>query len=245
VTWRVLIADDHEVTRIGIRELLEQQQNIIVCAEAADGMQALATWRNSQPDIVILDDELPKINGMVVAERILKREPKQRIVVFGTMQSRHVVQQFLKAGVRSLISKTDPVSELLKAVRAVQQNRIYFTKAVDDFVLGRYLKADDLHNPSYQTQELTLREQEVIQLIAEGRSTKEVASALHIRPKTAETHRQNAMSKLGVHNAAQLTRHAIANGMVEAFTRALPACADLQEGSSRPWRLAAASAKAA
>ena len=236
---RILIADDHEVVRIGIRDLLEEQLNIVVCAEAVDGMQAIGMWRYSKPDIVILDDELPMINGMVVAQRILKQEPKQGIVVFGTIESEQVVLQFLKAGVRSLISKTDPVSELLKAICAVQQNRTYFTRNVGAIALRAYLNVDDLGNLGSWGQELSVREQEVVQLIAEGRSTKEVASTLHISIKTAETHRQNAMSILGLHNVAQLTRYAIANGILHGFTGVLSGGANSQAANLRPRRLAA------
>ena len=211
MVWRILIADDHEVVRIGIRDLLEQQQNIVVCAEAADGMQAIAMWHDSKPDIVILDDELPMINGMVVAQRILKYQPKQKILVFGSIESKQVVQQFLKAGVRSLISKTEPVSELLKAICALQQDHVYFTAMVGQVVRRDYLDPDDLPNLAYRREELSVREQEVIQLIAEGRSTKEVASALHISTKM-----QRLIAKL--YDIAQVTRDAIANGIVPAIS---------------------------
>jgi len=244
MVWRILIADDHEVVRIGIRDLLEQQQNIVVCAEAADGMQAIAMWHDSKPDIVILDDELPMINGMVVAQRILKYQPKQKILVFGSIESKQVVQQFLKAGVRSLISKTEPVSELLKAICALQQDHVYFTAMVGQVVRRDFLDPDDLPNLAYRREELSIREQEVIQLIAEGRSTKEVASALHISTKTAETHRQNAMSKLDLHNIAQVTRYAIVNGILPAMSGVSSANSNSQEANLRHG-LAAACAKAA
>ena len=213
MVWRILIADDHEVVRIGIRDLLEQQQNIVVCAEAADGMQAIAMWHDSKPDIVILDDELPMINGMVVAQRILKYQPKQKILVFGSIESKQVVQQFLKAGVRSLILKTEPVSELLKAICALQQDHVYFTAMLGEVVLRDYLDPDDLPNLAYRREGLSVREQEVIQLIAEGRSTKEVASALHISTKM-----QRLIANLGLHDIAQVTRDAIANGIVPAIS---------------------------
>jgi DNA-binding NarL/FixJ family response regulator len=215
VKWRILIVDDYEVVRIGIRSLLEEQGNITVCAEAKDGLEAIAEWQACNPDIVILDDGLPKVNGMDVAQRILQVQPKQRIVVLGEIRVEPVLRQFLKAGVRSLIWKTDPVSDLLKAVQAVQQDRIYFTKAVSDIVLRGYLSVGVPREPVDDENDLTLREREVTQLVVEGRSSKEVACVLNISTKTAETHRQNAMAKLGVHNVVQLTHYAIGKGIIK------------------------------
>lgn len=215
MNWRILIVDDYEVVRIGIRNLLEDQENITVCAEAKDGLEAIAEWRASNPDIVILDDGLPKVNGMAVAQRILQWQPAQRIVVLGEIQVEPVVRQFLKAGVRSLIWKSDPVSELLKAVQAVQRRCIYFSKAVSDVVLRGYLNVRAPQPMLDDENDLTLREREVTQLVVEGRSSKEVALLLNISTKTAETHRQNAMAKLGVHNLVQLTRYAIGNGIIK------------------------------
>lgn len=215
--WRILVVDDHEVVRIGIRSLLAEDQDITVCSEAEDGLDAIVKYRACNPDIVILDDELPKINGMAVAQRILQWRPLQRIVVFGTMHSDLIAQQFLELGIRSLVWKTDPASDLLSAVRAVQRNRLYFTKTVDDLVLRGYFGAGSRTASVDNDEELTLREREVTQLIVEGRSTKEVAVTLNISVKTAETHRQNAMAKLGLHSVVQLTRYAIENGILPSL----------------------------
>jgi DNA-binding NarL/FixJ family response regulator len=243
MAWRILIVDDHEIVRIGIKALLAPQKDIAICSEARDGREALAHWRAWKPDIVILDDEMPILNGLVVAQTILRCQPTQRIVVFGSMLSDLVANRFLQSGIRSLLWKADPASDLLAAVRAAQENRVYFTRTVDEIVRRGYLGTVSLRQP-FHSKELTLREQEIVQLVAEGRSTNEIALALNISIKTAETHRQNAMVKLGLHNVAQLTRYAIAKGIVQAFMGTTPACLDSGGVNLDSYRLEGLSAAA-
>ena len=217
---RILIADDHEVARRGIRAVLESHSGWEVCAEAKDGRESVELAAATKPDLVLLDIGMPNLNGLEAARQILATAPDVAILILTMHDSDNVVREVLRAGARGYLLKSDAGRDLVAAVEALQSQRTFFTTRVSQMVLdgfldrektGHILKRDD------STEVLTSREREVIQLLAEGKTSKEVAVALNLSVKTAETHRTNLMRKLGLHSVADLTRYAVRNGIVQVF----------------------------
>ncbi len=213
---RILIADDHEVARQGIRALLESHPGWEVCAEAKDGREAVELATNSKPDIVLLDIGMPNLNGLDAARQILATSPTIRILILTMHDAEQVVREVLAAGARGFVLKSDAARDLVAAVDALQHRRTFFTTRVTQMVLNGYLHQEKETQPSTKAV-LTPREREVIQLLAEGKTSKEVAVALKLSVKTAETHRTNLMRKLDLHSVADLTLYAIRNGIVQIF----------------------------
>jgi len=213
---RILIADDHEVARQGIRALLESHPGWEVCAEAKDGREAVELATNSKPDIALLDIGMPNLNGLDAARQILAMSPAIRILILTMHDAEQVVREVLAAGARGFVLKSDAARDLVAAVDALQHRRTFFTTRVTQMVLNGYLHQERESQPSAKTV-LTPREREVIQLLAEGKTSKEVAVALKLSVKTAETHRTNLMRKLDLHSVADLTLYAIRNGIVQIF----------------------------
>ncbi len=212
---RILIADDHEVARRGIRSLLETHSGWEICGEAKDGREAVELGGALKPDIFLLDIGMPNLNGLDAARQILAVNPDARILILTIHDSEQVVREVLSAGARGFLLKSDAGRDLLAAVEALQQRRTFFTPRVAQMMLEGYLRpqTDDLANQHV----LTPREREVIQLVAEGKTTKEIASALNLSVKTAETHRTNLMRKLDLHSVADLTLYAVRNGIVQIY----------------------------
>jgi len=213
---RILIADDHEVARQGIRALLETHPGWEVCAEARDGREAVELATNSKPDIALLDIGMPNLNGLDAARQILAMSPAIKILILTMHDAEQVVREVLAAGARGFVLKSDAARDLVAAVDALQHRRTFFTTRVTQMVLNGYLHQEKESQPSAKTV-LTPREREVIQLLAEGKTSKEVAVALKLSVKTAETHRTNLMRKLDLHSVADLTLYAIRNGIVQIF----------------------------
>jgi DNA-binding NarL/FixJ family response regulator len=213
---RILIADDHEVARQGIRSLLESHPGWEVCAEAKDGREAVELATNSKPDIVLLDIGMPNLNGLDAARQILAMSPAIRILILTMHDAEQVVREVLAVGARGFVLKSDAARDLVAAVDALQHRRTFFTTRVTQMVLNGYLHQEK-ENQSFAKAVLTPREREVIQLLAEGKTSKEVAVALKLSVKTAETHRTNLMRKLDLHSVADLTLYAIRNGIVQIF----------------------------
>jgi len=219
---RILIADDHEVARRGIRALIESHPGWEVCAEAKDGRDAVDLAASEKPDIVLLDIGMPNLNGLEAARQILAIRPSVAILILTMHDSDNVVREVLRAGARGFLLKSDAGRDLVAAVEALQRQRTFFTTRVSQMVLEGFLNrrngASDIGEPLGTSGELlTAREREVIQLLAEGRTSKEVAVTLKLSVKTAETHRTNLMRKLGLHSVADLTRYAVRNGIVQVF----------------------------
>ena len=221
---RILIADDHEVARHGIRALLEGHPGWEVCAEARDGREAVELAAISKPDVILLDIGMPNLNGLEAARQILAVNPEVAILILTMHDSDHVVREVLRAGARGFLLKSDAGLELVTAVEALQVQRTFFTTRVSQMVLEGYLDRDIREEGNVANGAepdsgdiLTGREREVIQLLAEGKTSKEVAVALNLSVKTAETHRTNLMRKLGLHSVADLTRYAVRNGIVQVF----------------------------
>lgn len=215
-TLRILIADDHEVVRHGIRVLLESHPAWQVCGEATDGRQAVEMEKQLKPDLVILDIGMPNLNGLDASRQILARNSRQRILILTIYETEQVVKAVLEAGARGFVLKSDAAHDLIAAVEALRENRTFFTSRVAEMVLKGYLKPEEKQADSEVTRPgLTAREREVVQLLAEGKSTKEVASILSLSVKTAETHRSNIMSKLNFHSVSELVLYAVRNNIVQ------------------------------
>ena len=213
---RILVADDHEVARQGIRSLLESHPGWEVCAEAKDGREAVEGASKFKPDILLLDIGMPNLNGLDAARQILATAPDARILILTIHDSEQVVREVLAAGARGFLLKSDAGRDLLAAVEALQHRRTFFTPKVAQMMLDGYLRPNEESDPSGQCV-LTPREREVIQLVAEGKTTKEIATALSLSVKTAETHRTNLMRKLDLHSVADLTLYAVRNGIVQIY----------------------------
>lgn len=213
---RILVADDHEVARKGIRSLLESHPGWEVCAEARDGREAVEYAGTMKPDIFLLDVGMPNLNGLDAARQILAIFPDARILIVTIHDSEQVVREVLAAGARGFLLKSDAGRDLVAAVEALQQRRTYFTPKVAQMMLDGYLRPHTESDPANQCV-LTPREREVIQLVAEGKTTKEIATTLSLSVKTAETHRTNLMRKLDLHSVADLTLYAVRNGIVQIY----------------------------
>ncbi len=212
---RILIADDHEVARKGIRALLEDHAGWEVCGEARDGREAVESASRLKPDVLLLDVGMPNLNGLDAARQILAMTPEARILILTVHDSEQVVREVLAAGARGFLLKSDAGRDLVAAVEALQHWRTFFTPKVAQMMLDGYLRPQE--SDASEKCVLTPREREVIQLVAEGKTTKEVATALNLSVKTAETHRTNLMRKLDLHSVADLTLYAVRNGIVQVY----------------------------
>jgi DNA-binding NarL/FixJ family response regulator len=213
--YRILIADDHEVVRRGIRSLLESHPGWEVCAEAKDGREAVERSKELKPDLVLLDIGMPNLNGLDAARQIIAKSPLTRVLVLTIHDSDEMIREVLAAGARGFLLKSDAGRDLITAVDAIQRHRTFFTSQVAELVLDGYLsRRQEVLVPKNR---LTPREREVVQLLAEGKTSKEVAVALDLSVKTAETHRTNIMRKLDLHSVADLTLYAVRNGIIQVF----------------------------
>lgn len=213
---RILIADDHEIVRKGLVSLVKSHAGWDVCGEAQDGREAVEKAKELRPDIIILDIGMPNLNGLDAARQILAHNPQCKILVLTITDTDGAVQAVLDAGARGFVLKSDAVRDLVSAVEALQSNKRFFTSRVSEVVqgsgFGRNRPASD---GKIKFPALTPREREVVQLLAEGKSSKEVASHLHISVKTAETHRSNIMRKLRIHSVPELVLYAVRNNLVQ------------------------------
>jgi DNA-binding NarL/FixJ family response regulator len=215
MTMRILVADDHEVVRHGVRALLEARPGWQVVAEAVDGREAVEKSKRLQPDVIILDIGMPGLNGLDAARQILKAAPKSGILILTMHESEQVVREVLAAGARGYVLKSDAGRDLVNAVEAVGRQRIFFTSSVAQVVLKRSLgRPSDGEPVPAEPVSLTHREREVVQLLGEGKSNKEVADILGISVRTAETHRSNIMHKLECGSLSDLVRYAIRNHII-------------------------------
>ena len=207
---RILLADDHELLRQGLRTLIEIQSGWQVCGEATTGREAVAKARELKPDIVVMDFTMPELNGMEATRQIHAALPRTQVLILTMHESEELVREVLAAGARGYVLKSDAGRVLVDALKALADQKPYFTSKISALVLEGYLNPITRENPA-----LTPREREIVQLVAEGRSTKELADRLGISPKTAETHRTNIMRKLNVHSVSEVVRYAIRNKLVE------------------------------
>jgi DNA-binding NarL/FixJ family response regulator len=217
--FRILLADDHEVVRAGLRALLEEQQGWEVVAEAVDGREAVDKATKLKPDAVVIDIAMPSLNGLEAVRQIVKAVPHCRVLVLTMYDSDPLIQQVLQAGARGYLLKSDAGRDLVSAIDALRRNKTFFTPKVSQMVLEGYLdKSPKEKEPECEAESLRLtsRQREIVQLLAEGKSSKEVAAVLGLSVKTAETHRANIMRKLDCHSVTELVRYAIRNHIIAA-----------------------------
>lgn len=213
-TFRILLADSHPVFRMGVSYLIRCNPGWEVCGEAADGREAATKCIQLRPNLVILDICMPNLNGLDAARQILKHNPDQKILVLTNLESEQVIRECLEAGVRGWAFKSDSPTELTAAIQALQQNRLSFSSRVSNLILHGYLKPHGV-NPSISLPaRLSAREREIVQLVSEGKTSREIALLLGITVKTAESHRSNVMLKVGVHSTVDLVMFALRNGIV-------------------------------
>ena len=212
---RILVADDHQVVRTGLRSLLESRNGWQVCAEAANGREAVEKSGELKPDVAVLDIGMPLLNGVEAARQIRKLSPQTEILILTMHDSELLVQEVLEAGARGYILKDDADRTLLAAVDALRRHKPYFSSRVSQVgskaILGPGFSAD--HSSRSR---LTPREREIVQLLAEGKSNKDIAELLGISVKTAETHRANIMLKLDFHSITELVRYAVRNKIIQS-----------------------------
>ena len=214
---KLLLADDHEIVREGLRSLLGAHRDCEVVGEAVDGRQAVALVKELNPDIVILDISMPLLNGLEATRQILKIRPQTKVLILTMHESDSLIRDILAVGARGYILKTDVGNDLVAAVESLRRNKTFFTSRVSQIVLNSHLKGDSRPSDSDSAgTRLTPRQREVVQLLAEGNSSKEVAVALDLSVKTADTHRANIMRKLNLHSVAEVVRYAIRNEIIQA-----------------------------
>ncbi|HLJ91457.1 MAG TPA: response regulator transcription factor [Candidatus Angelobacter sp.] len=207
---RVLLADDHQVVRDGLKAILEKQ-GYLVSAEASNGQEAVRLALETHPDVAILDIAMPVLNGIDAAREILRSLPSTKVILLTMYAEKGYVLEGLRAGIKGFVTKTHAAEELVRAVREAAKGTTYLSPEVSSAVVEAYQTNYDI-----AADPLTPRERQVLQLIAEGRSSKEVAAELNISVKTAETHRSRILEKLDIHEVAGLVRYAIRRGLIRA-----------------------------
>jgi DNA-binding NarL/FixJ family response regulator len=215
---RILLADDHDVVRQGLRRLLEDQPEWQVCAEAKNGREAVKFCQELMPDVAVLDISMPELNGLEATRQIRKVSPATEILVFTMHQSEQLVKDMLAAGARGYLLKSDAAPHVIDAIRSLAAHRPYFNVSVSETVLAGYLQSVVKESNASHKQSgnvLTPREREIMQLLAEGKANKDVARSLSIGVKTVEAHRAAIMRKIGGNSIVDIIRYAVRNQIVE------------------------------
>jgi DNA-binding NarL/FixJ family response regulator len=214
-TKRVLLADDHEIVRAGLRRVLDDTPEWEVAGEATTGREAVDMAVSLKPDVIVLDITMPELNGLEATRQIVKEFPEAEILILTVHDTESLIREVLNAGARGYLLKSDATQHLLAAVESLAKHEPFFTSKVSEIVLEGFLSGASPPKSS-GPKELTPREREVVQLLAEGKANKEVAGLLNISVKTVETHRTNIMQKLDLHSVSELVRYAIRNNIIEA-----------------------------
>jgi len=213
MTLKILLVEDHHIIRQGIKSLLEKQDGLVVAGEAEDGREAVELARTLKPDVIVMDVTMPKLNGIEATRRILEQDPDSKVIALSVHADDAFVSGMLTAGAAGYLLKDCLVEELVTAIRSVAQDHFYLSKSIERTVVHEYrsLKANQVRSV-FST--LTSREREVLQLIAEGRTTKQIADTLYISEKTVSTHRQHIMEKLGMESVPDLVKYAIREKLI-------------------------------
>lgn len=211
---RILLADDHTVVRAGLRSLLEQQPDLEVVGEAGDGRQALDLAGSLQPDVAVLDIGMPQLNGIEAARQITAALPRTAVVILSMHSDEAYVMRALKAGARAYLLKDSAEADLIRAIRSVSQGKSFFSPAVSRVLVEDYVRLLEQRGVEDTYELLTTREREILQLLAEGKSNKEVASLLNLSVYTVETHRTHILQKLNLHSTAELVLYAVRKGII-------------------------------
>lgn len=212
MTIRLLMADDHRIFRDGLRPLLDGRNDLEIVGEADNGLAALDLCRSCRPDVAVLDISMPGLNGIEVTRTLARELPGVRVIILSMHSDRRFVQEALRAGARGYVLKDAGFDELLAGVLAVAAGRYHLDAGIGEQVVKDYLDLVEADSGS-AFGVLSAREREVLQMLAEGRSTKEIAAALHLSAKTVESHRKAVMDKLDIHSIAELTKYAIRQGL--------------------------------
>ena len=215
---RVLVADDHEIVRKGLCSIVDEQPDWEIAGEASDGREAVDKAKALRPDVSVVDVSMPGLNGLEATRQILRHDAEAKVLILTMHESDLLIREVLDAGARGYLLKSDASRELVAAVEAIRHNKTYFTARVAQMVLDGYLdkKPGSAADAGQPASRLTPRQREIVQLLAEGKSSKEVAVALGLSVKTAETHRANIMRRLDCHSVSELVRYAIRNRISEA-----------------------------
>ncbi len=215
---RILVADDHDLMRRGIKTLLQTHAGWEICGEAQTGREAVLRTEELKPDIVVLDISMPDLNGIEAARRIRKASPETEVLILSLHFSDQLIREIVEAGVRGYIIKSDSDRDLIVAVETLAKHKPFFTPRATEVILSNFNNTGGtrVEVPETVQDRLTSREREIVQLLAEGKSSKEVANSLNISVKTAETHRANIMRKLQLHTVSELVRYAVRNQIIEA-----------------------------
>ena len=211
---RILLADDHIVMRNGLRLLLERQPHLQVVGEAADGRQAVALCESANPDVVIMDIAMPNLNGIEAARQIVNRNPRTAIAILSMHSDESYVIRALKAGARAYLLKDSAEADLLAAVRALTEGKSFFSPAISKILVEDYMRQLESRGAEDTYELLTNREREILQLLAEGRTNKEVANMLNLSLYTVETHRTHILQKLNLHSVPELILYAVRKGII-------------------------------
>lgn len=217
---KVLLADDHTVVRQGLRALLEAEPDIEVVGEAGTGREAVQLTQKLLPNVVVMDIAMPTLNGLEATRQITGLVPETKVLVLSSYNDDEYVHQVTEAGATGYLIKQNAAADLIKAVRETRSGNAFFSPAITKRLVEHYREAFLRGTPAAKrTDLLTSRETEVLQLIAEGKTNKQIASELYISVKTVDKHRQQLMKKLNIHDIAGLTRYAISNGVIESGLR--------------------------
>ena len=209
----ILLADDHKILRQGLRTLLAKEMDMEVLAEAEDGRQAVRLVRELSPQVVIMDVGMPDLNGIEATRQILQESPETKVIALSMHSDRRFVTNMIKAGASGYLLKDSAFEELATAIRVVMARKTYLSHEIAHVVVKDYVKGGSKEDPSVFSV-LSPREREVLQLMAEGKTNRQIAEMLHVSLKTVETHRQQIMNKLEIHNIVELTKYAIREGLV-------------------------------
>ena len=216
---KIILADDHKIMREGLRSLLEQKSDLSVVAEADNGRSTVELALKHLPDVVIMDITMPDLNGIDATRQILAAEPKIKVIALSVHSDKRFVSKMFAAGASGYLRKDCATEELIQAIRTVLQHKTYISPSIADTVIKEYLGGTPPERQQLSAGvTLTAKEREILQLVAEGNSTKEIAAALNVSTKTIETHRQNIMDKLDIRSIAELTKFAIREGLTDLDT---------------------------
>jgi DNA-binding NarL/FixJ family response regulator len=213
---RILVADDHDLLRRGLKAILEARPGWEICGEAHTGREAVAMAGQLKPDIVVLDICMPELNGVEATRQIRKLSPRTEVLILSVHHSEQLIRDILEAGARGYVVKSDSDSDLVTAIESLANRKPFFTSYATEMLVSGY--SGESNQPpilDMTSNRLTAREREIVQLLAEGQSSKEVATTLNISTKTAETHRANIMRKLEFHSVGEIVRYAVRNQMIE------------------------------
>jgi len=211
---RILLADDHTVMRAGLRALLERQPNLEIVGEAQDGRQTVELASVQVPDVVVMDIAMPNLNGIEATRRMISKHSSISVVILSMYSDEGYVMRALEAGARAYLLKDSAVTDIVRAIEAVSQGKSFFSPKISRILAEEYVRVLKQKGVADSYELLTVREREILQLLAEGKTNKEVANVLNISLYTAETHRGNILQKLGLHSTAELVLYAVRKGII-------------------------------